>query len=227
MEEYFTLLQATPLFAGFHMEELGRLAPQLGPAVRDFEAGETLILAGDDHAEIGVVLAGEIEAAKFTRAGEQFTVSRMGAGGVFGDVLSGSHTRSPVTVRAATACRVMLFDCGRLFARPPADEGLHWRLLVNLVGVISDKYFALDKRMDLLLVRGLRRRIAAYLLDAGRGQAGGAFTIPFTRAGLAHYLGCERSALSREISAMAAAGLIEVRRSRFRIPDAERLRGLF
>lgn len=221
------LLLATPLFAGFSAEELQQLLPQLAPTERHYQRGETLLDAGGASTAIGIVLAGEIEAAKFTRAGDQFTVQQMGPGGIFGDVLSASHSNSPVTVTAATACRVLLLPNARLFAPPPAHDALHRQLLVNLVTVVSDKYFMLDARIDLLLIRGLRKRIAAYLLDCAPGREGEAFAIPFNRAGLAQYLGCDRSALSRELSAMAADGLLEVRRQVFRLPNAEALRQLF
>ena len=43
------------------------------------------------------------------------------------------------------------------------------------------------------------------------------FTIPFSRAGLADYLNCERSALSREISRMRDEGLIETYKNSFKL----------
>lgn len=221
------LLQKTTLFAGFSCAELEALLPQLQPAVRRYAAGATLLPTGSDTSQMGIVLEGGIEAAKYTRAGEAFIVARMGPGGIFGDVLAAGRQKSPVTVRAAQESRVLLLESERLFAAPGADAGLHRRLLVNLVGVIAGKYFQLDRRIDLLLTRGLRRRIADYLLDAGRGQGTGGFCIPYTRAELAAYLGCERSALSRELSAMAAEGLIETTRRHFRIPNEQKLRQLF
>lgn len=212
------LLQA-PLFRGFGATELQELLAALAPRQRRVEKGETLLMAGEEIQDIGVVLTGEIEAAKNTRSGGHFTVARMGPGGVFADVLSGGHSSSPVTVTARSRCTVMLLSYPRLLSAPGCAPAAHRRLLANLIAVISDKYFSLDRRVDLLLIRGLRRRIAAYLWEAGgeAGRQGEAFSIPFTRAALAGYLGCERSALSREISRMAADGLLESDRTRFRL----------
>ena len=57
-----------------------------------------------------------------------------------------------------------------------------------------------------------------------RDQTGSdTFTITMTRAELAAYLNCDRSALSRELSRMQEDGLIELFRSTFKLPDPERL----
>lgn len=228
MHTIHTILQATPLFAGFSPEEIQFLLPYLEVWVSRYERGDVLISVGRESNHIGVVLSGQIEAVKYTRGGEEFLVSRMGPGGVFSDVLSGGMGKSPVTVRATSECRVMFLPVRVLFGIPPApqQEG-HRRLLANLVAVLSAKYFALDSRVDLLLIHGLRRRLAAYLLDTAPAQEGQPFDIPFDRYQLAAYLGCERSALSREISAMIQEGWITAQRSQFCILDRQALRRLF
>lgn len=223
-EHNLLALQGAPLFAGFGRKELLALLRLLRPALRRCARGEVLLAAGTRDGNIGVVLAGRIEAAKLTRAGGQLLVQRMGPGGVYGDVLSAGASLSPVTVSAATACRVLLLPFARLLAPPAGGEELCRRLLTNLVGEISGKFFALDSRIDLLLIRGLRRRLAAYLLDASRGEQ--SFTIPYNRSQLAAFLGCERSAVSRELSRMAAEGLIETQGRRFTLPAPAALRAL-
>lgn len=221
------VLHKARLFEGFSGEELARLLAWLCPAVKSCVAGQVLLAAGSGSSGIGVVLSGQIEAAKYTRGGARFTVAGMGPGGVFGDILAGGSVKSPVTVTAAAASHVMLLPAHRLFFEGCPQPALQRRLLANLAAVIADKYFALDARIDLLLQPSLRRRLAAYLLDAGRGHGEAPFTIPYDRAGLAAYLGCERSALSRELSRMAKEGLVETRRSRFCIPSRDALRALF
>lgn len=220
----FALLQTVPLFSGFSTQELARLLQDLSPTEKSFERGETLLMAGDNTHQIGIVLYGAIEATKDTRQGGQFLVARMGPGGVFGDVLSAGHTKSPVTVTAHRRCRVLFLPCQQVLAPPVTAQGLHVRLLANLVGVISDKYFLLDGRVDLLLIRGLRRRVSAYLLEVAARRGGDAFTIPYNRTQLAGYLGCERSALSRELSRMVKEGIIETNGPHFCLLRPDTLR---
>lgn len=225
MSTYLPILLQTTLFAGFSRSELEAFLPTLSPAVQQYQKGETLLLAGYETTRIGIVLGGKVEATKETRTGGEFTVSHIKTGGIFGDVLSGGHNKSPVTLTALTNCRVMYIAYPKLLQISSGNNALHRRLLANLVSVISDKYFALDRRVDLLLVRGLRRRISTYLLDI-YAQKGASFSIPYTRTALAAYLGCERSALSREISRMAQDGLLHTDSQYFELLDVDELKRL-
>lgn len=85
-------------------------------------------------------------------------ITRVEPGGVFGDVLGGSSLASPVTVLAATACEVLVpYEQLLLSDGSPA----HQRVLQNLVRTISDKYFLLSRRVDLLVLKSLRAKVCA------------------------------------------------------------------
>ena len=108
----------------------------------------------------------------------------------------------------------------------PKLHSAHLQLMQNLVLTISDKYFALDRRVELLICKSLRARISLWLLDEAHRAGSDTFTTPLTRAGLAEYLNCDRSALSRELSRMQHDGLIETWRSSFKLLDKDRLKNV-
>ncbi len=225
LSTHYPILLKAPLFQGFTKSELQALLKHLMPTQRSYEAGGQLLRAGFTAENIGVVLSGHIEAVKYTAGGGQFAVARMQPGGVFGDILAGGQNQSPVTVVALSACHVLYIPRTRLFApAPPTAQELLRRLLANLLAELSRKYFAQESRTELLLLHGIRRRLAAYLLRHTGGTS--PFTIEYNRTQLAAYLGCERSALSREISRMVADGLIETQRSRFKLCNPSALRAL-
>ncbi len=226
MEQYHELLLGTTLFNGFTKQELSALLRMLAPTLRFCQKGEILLMAGDEARQMGIVLSGGIEAVKTTRDGTQFTLTHMGVGGVFGDVLSAGNTKSPVSIAASEAGQVMWLPAERFFSAEPKHAALYLKLLENLVGVMSDKYFALNERVDLLLIHSLRRKIASYLLSLSRRQKSDTLTVRLSRTALAAYLGCERSALSREISRMVSDGLIGATRTSFTIIDRDALREL-
>lgn len=89
---------------------------------------------------------------------------------------------------------------------------------------ISNKYFALDRRIELLICKSLRTRISLWLLEQAEAAGSDTFAVPLTRAGLAEYLNCDRSALSRELGRMQREGLVETFRGSFKILDKPRLR---
>ena len=206
MENYLPLLQSTSLFAGLEAEALRVLLGEVGAVLRTYSRGETLVLAGQPNRRVGVVLSGAIEAYHSAASGVRLPISQMGPGGVFGDVLGGSSLSSPVTVVASATCEVLLV---------PYEK---------LVRSISDKYFLLSRRVDLLLLKSLRAKVCAYLLSEAEAHHSLTFTVPYSRIQLADYLNCDRSALSRELSLMQRDGLLETYKSSFKLLEPDALR---
>lgn len=226
LHPYYPLLSRTPLLRNMRPDELDVLLDCFAPRVQHYAQDEILLLAGFETHEVGILLEGTITAVKNTPDGTSVAITHMGPGGLFGDVLSGSSQQSPVTVMATTDCLAVYLPYQKII-RPCAKlHSAHLQLMQNLVLTISDKYFALDRRVELLICRSLRTRISLWLLDEARRTGSDTFTTPLTRAGLAEYLNCDRSALSRELSRMQQDGLIETWRGSFKLLDKKRLKGL-
>ena len=218
MENYLPLLQSTSLFAGLEAEALRVLLGEVGAVLRTYSRGETLVLAGQSNRRVGVVLSGAIEAYHSAASGARLPISQMGPG----DVLGGSSLSSPVTVVASAPCEVLLVPYEKLLL--PGADPARQRVLQNLVRSISDKYFLLSRRVDLLLLKSLRAKVCAYLLSEAEVHHSLTFTVPYSRIQLADYLNCDRSALSRELSLMQRDGLLETYKSSFKLLEPDALR---
>ena len=202
MEENLTILRRCSLFAGLSDTQTAALLQSLHPVRRSFSKGEVLLLAGYETQELGVVL----------------TLTRMGPGGIFADILAGSRgAKSPVTVTAATDVTVLLIPYKSLLRPGVPLDAAHAAVLQNLVAAMADKYFALDRRVELLMLHSLREKVLHYLRTEALPAPGGAVRTPYTRAGLAAYLGCERSALCRELSRMRRDGILQIDGRVFRL----------
>ena len=138
------------------------------------------------------------------------------------DVLGGSSLSSPVTVMASAPCEVLLVPYEQLLLSDGSPA--HQRVVQNLVRTISDKYFSLSRRIDLLVMKSLRAKVAAYLLSEAARAHSLTFSIPFSRVQLADYLNCDRSALSRELSLMQKDGLLDTFKSSFKLLDPDALK---
>ena len=222
MNNYLPLLQNTTLFAGLSAAELSMLLSRLGASVRSYGKGEALVLAGEPSRRVGIVLSGELEAYRPAPGGVRIPIARVEPGGVFGDVLGGSSLSSPVTVLASVPCEVLLLPYERLLLSDGSPD--RQRVLQNLVRTISDKYFLLSRRVDLLVLKSLRAKICAYLLSEAEQHSSLTFTIPFSRIQLADYLNCDRSALSRELSLMQKERLLDIYRNSFKLLEPETLK---
>ena len=64
MERYLPLLQTTTLFAGLSRDELSALLAGLGAAARCYGRGEVLIQSGTPSRNVGVLLAGQLQAVR-------------------------------------------------------------------------------------------------------------------------------------------------------------------
>ena len=200
MKNFLPLLCSTSLFNGLTPEELQTLLAQLGAVMRSYGKGEALVLAGEPNRRVGIVLSGELEAYRPGPQGARIPITHMEPGGVFGDVLSGSSLASP------------------------DGSPAHQQTLRNLVRTISDKYFSLSRRIDLLVLKSLRAKVCAYLLSEAERAGSLTFSIPFSRIQLADYLNCDRSALSRELSQMQRDGLLDTYKSSFKLLEPEVLK---
>ena len=204
-DDQLEVLRGCSLFrsVGSEWDELLEI---LAPHVRSYERGEALVLAGYPVERIGVVLSGRIEAERPSPGGGRLILSHMGAGGIIADVLTGSqHVKSPVTVLAAAPCEVAWLDARALFTARCAGA---WLVLRNCMDLVAEKYFTLDRRVGLLLEKHLRARLVQYLRTELVPRADGARVCPFSRTRLAEYLGCDRTALAREITRMERDGIL-------------------
>ena len=221
---YYETMRRTRLLRGMTDAELDTLMTCFTPRVHRYAKGELLLMAGYETREVGLVLEGSITASKPLADGSTVVISHMGPGGVFADVLAGGRSRSPVNVSAAEACLALYLPCEALLRPCAALHSAHLKLLQNWLETISDKYFALDRRLELICCKSLRGRICMWLLEQRESCGADTFTTSMNRTELAAFLNCDRSALSRELSRMQDEGLIELFRGSFKLPDPERLR---
>lgn len=221
------VLQQTSLFSGIPQQELAALAAALRPVRRRCGQGELLLLCGQPCASLGVLLSGRLEAWRPLADGSRIPVAQIKPGGVFADVLGGTGLPSPITVQAVEPGEVLLFPYDILLTPCAACPDAHNLLLRNLVRTMGRKYFSLMDRIDLLTLKTLRAKVCAYLLRQADRNRSEHFAIPHSRAALAEYLNCDRSALSRELSRMQADGLIETHKNEFLLKDRPALEQLY
>lgn len=201
-------LPSCPLFEGVPPEALPEELNRLRAAERCYDAGETLLAAGSPTERMGLVLEGELHAILPLPQGRQLLQSRLLRGELFGQLLALDGGReSPVTVMAHTRCRVLWIPMKNLLAGGGTPSSA--RLLGNLCRQLSSAYFSLQRRLICLTQPTLRERLLYYLRTERHTQGSDTVRLPFGRAGLADYLGADRSALCRVLSGLRQEGLVD------------------
>lgn len=201
------------LFSGVSEKDINEILSVTPHSEKTYQDGENIILQGDIVNNIGIILQGEAVGTKYTLYGEEIIVSRMKKGRIFADVLSGAQGyASPVTVTAVLSCRVLFISYNDLLF---SDNPRTHKVLQNMIKNISLKYFAQNRRMDILTRKSVREKIMTYLLWQSEEKGRDEFDIDLDRRLLANYLNVDRSALSRELSNMRKDNIIACRKNHF------------
>jgi CRP-like cAMP-binding protein len=207
-----------PLFEG--ITDIENLLKCVNAEISSKQKGEILLYEQESTTKLGVLLEGEVRATRLDPTGRQLVLAHHTSGSIYGDVLSLSPSqKSPVTVTAFTDVKVLLLPFSGIIKRCEKDCERHNRLLQNLLGVVAGKYFTLFGRLECIMRPTLREKIMCYLEECVRIHNAKTFNIPFDRSALAEYLGCDRSALSRELSAMKKEGIIGFYKNTFSVTE--------
>lgn len=215
------ILAQCALFVGMDAAQREELCRCLGTVRRRCKKGEAIILRGEPVSYCGVVLRGRIQAESVSALGQRRIVAVHGPGSVFADVLAVSRdSRSPLDILSAEAgTELLLIPAATLSSGCSRACEAHALLRRNLLAELAEKYWQQRRRCGYLEKTALRARIAARLLYEAKRQQSDIFSLGCSREELAGELGANRSALSRELSRMKAAGLIDVYRDSFRLLD--------
>ena len=223
MTELISLVSSSALFANIPPEDFQLFLEWLSPIERQYSKGQVVVPCGYPFAEFGFLLEGELEGIKPLADGRQLPVGHFLPGSVFGDVLAFSGQDSPVNITALLPSRVLCFSPHSLQKTPCPVPSTLAIFSQNLLAEASSKYFDLNRRLDLLVIKSLRSRIGAFLLGEAKLAKSNTFCIRFNRVQLAEYLCCDRSALCREISRMKREGIVECYKGSFRLLQPDKL----
>lgn len=193
---------------------------------RSFEAGQTVIWAGDKMDFVGSVVSG---IATLTQAMEDGRTQMVGL------LLPSDFVGRPGRETAAydvVATSDMVMCC---FRRKPFEELMSTtpQIAQRLLEMTLDELDAAREWMLVLGRKTAREKIASLLSIIARrnatlnlGRAGGhmVFDLPLTREAMADYLGLTLETVSRQISALRKDGVIVLEGKRHvTVPDFDRL----
>ena len=215
-ESDIIILAKNPLFDGIYPSN--ELLNSIFAKKTIFIKDEIVVHEGFDLHNLGIVLKGTATAYKTDLSGKSLVIAKLAEGNIFGGILSlGRSQKSPVSVAATSELTVLLISTHSIVDGLGSKFDTNNRLLRNLLGIISKKYFELHERINAIMRPTLREKILFYLDSCAKETGGNTFTIPFNRQALAEYLNADRSALSRELSKMKKEGLVDFCNESFRL----------
>lgn len=211
------LLARLPLFEGVLTER--DVEALEGAQVLDLPAGTPVFQAGTPAHTLYVVVLGRIRLTLGTDASMR-DLGHMGRGDTIGLAALLRGDLYPVNAEVAEDAVLVALPAAalrRILAEQP-------RMGARLVGDMGAKLARFVREIGGFTQRSARARVARLLCDLYR-EAGVQAEVGFGEAKrlLASRLAMTPETLSRELHALAEAGLIESRRTRFRVLDFDRL----
>ncbi len=222
MEKYIPILKKCALFRNIEEKDLDRLLHCLDSQLRSYAAEEYIFLSGDEVNYVGILVSGVIEIMKESLAGNKHIVTFLGPSNMFAEgIVCTANRISPVTVQAKEAAVVLMIPYERIIKSCGNSCSFHVSLIQNMMVVLGERNVTLNRKLELLTLKGMREKIASFLINEVRDKRSNTFQIMLNRSELADYLNVSRTSMCRELARMKEDGLIDYYGSSFKIIDRE------
>jgi len=214
-------LLGVELFRSLGAGERRRLATRCHG--RLYPAGRQILSHHDAGTEVCFVVSGRVRVTIYSVSGKEITFRDQGPGEMFGELSAiDGEPRSAYVVALDDALVVSIPAAAfwEAIREHPPVAAATLRRLTRLVRLLSDRVFEFS-------TLGVKNRIHAELLRLARDGAaedGAAVIAPApTHADIASRVSTHREAVTRELNALAHAGVLEKRRGALVIRDVDRL----
>lgn len=206
------------------LDEAERRAVVAAARPRTFSKDDVVFLEGDPADSVHFVTSGHFAVRVSTPDGDRATVNVLGAGRWFGE-LSSVPEQQPVPRSASVLALddsstlvLTLQDYRALCREHPAMERLELTLMAARVRDLSEQLLqALYVPLDRRLCRRLLDLVAVY--DGADGRT----VLPLTQEQIADLAGGTRPSVNQVLQRLVAEEIVELRRGRVTVLDAEAL----
>ena len=215
---YTTLPLMCKLFEGIPSAKIDEFFAHLAVREVALKKGEVLFRSGSKITDFAVVISGQLTISFYEADGHRKILELLEPMDTVAISLAVAEIQSvSISVEARQDSDVILFNADKVFkpAGKPSEE--HMKLLRNITRELARKTVFMGRKMRTISIRGTSGRLMKYLIEESVRRGCKEFEIPYDRQALADYLCVDRSALSAEISKLINKGVIEARKSHFKL----------
>jgi CRP-like cAMP-binding protein len=225
MEEYHKLLLNCALFRNIKEEDLGHLLMCLSSYTKNYRSDEYVFFAGNTVNYVGILLTGSAEIIKENPAGSRHIMAFLSPGQIFGEgIVCTSKRVSPVTIRVKESSKLLFIPYENIIKSCKNACGFHVQIIQNMMMILGEKNFNLNMKIELLTLKGMREKIAAFLLNEYRERNTLTFQIVPNRNELAEFLNVSRTSMCRELARMKELKILDYYQNSFKILSLDMLK---
>jgi CRP-like cAMP-binding protein len=201
-------IKSSRLFDGLSEGEIGGCLACCGAKAVTYEKGEMIFGPWEAPQSLHLLLDGAVAVCQDTVSGRRTVMATFReAGDLFGEVyLFLNKSSYDYYAMAVEQARVLVMP--KVFFYHNCIKGCvsHARLIQNMLAILADKAYFLNKKLQLMSSGSLRQKIARLLMQ--HAQPDGKVALKMNREDMADFLGAARPSLSRELMKMQEEGLI-------------------
>jgi len=213
-EEEADRIRTCPLFQNLTEDALSGALDFFHAKLKTVRKGDVLKQPGDRMNFFGLLLKGSMEVAIDDQDGYHLVMAQVEKGQTFGESLCYLGENNPVSITAPCDSRYLRLDLDSL-KKGDLRDPLYAMLEARFITILAKRTLQMNQRIQILSKLTIREKLLTYL-RLKTGESGvSSVKVPMSREGLADWLGCNRSALSRELSAMQKEGILTVEGNRF------------
>ncbi len=210
------------LFKGLSQDEIELCLKCSDARLKDYEKNQIIFSQMDPPKALYVLIGGSVSVCKDTPDGRRYIVTNIEEGDIFGEVyVFLKKADYNYYVLSNMNSTVLAIPKEYFFTTCDNSCNAHSLIIQNMLGILAQKAYFLNNKVQLLTSGSLRQKIAKYLLDNCNNKK--YVKLSMNREQFASYLNVTRPSLSRELINMQEDGLIEVDRDMIKIMDMDKL----
>lgn len=225
MQQYHEILKKCALFKDFKEQDMESLLSCLNCHTKFYKSDEFVFLSGDTIQHVSIVLNGALDLLKENPAGNNHLIAFLGPSHIFAEGIVCTNNRiSPVSVRVKRDSTILFIPYERI-TKPCGNLcSYHTRIINNMMMVLAEKNYNLNTKLELLMMKGMREKLAAYLLLEAKHSNGSTFQIIPNRNELSEFLNVSRTSMCRELGRMKDDNIIDYYQNSFKIVSLDKLK---
>lgn len=220
-------ISACPLFQNLTEEKLKEALAFFHAERKTAEKGEMLKKPGDRLPFFGLLLYGSMEVALDDPDGHHLVMAHVEKGQTFGESLCYLGEKNPVSITALADSCYLRMNTEKLkeTAEKQGSRGcedrsggaMAARMTDRFITVLAKRTLQMNQRIQILSKLSIREKLLTFLRLRAGETGSVSVRVPMNREELADWLGCNRSALSRELSEMKKEGILTIEGNSFTI----------
>ena len=204
----------SPLFAGLSDGELEAALDFLTAHEMKYKRGEHINNVGDRLGFFGLVLEGAVQVYTVDIDGNQMIMANVAPGDTFGESLNFLGREADIYICASEDTKILMMSSEKI-ASGNNTSPLRLSLSRRFISILANRTLSQNARIQIMSKLTIRARLTAFFTECVQKNRSYEFDLPFDRENMAIYLGCDRAALSRELSKMKREGLIDFQKRHF------------